>query len=263
MGPQRMGLGWCQPIFTNKFLNLPKLDLPVGGRLFHFYDFWKQLTHDLTILQIITGLHLDVDSDVPQWDHAPQLIFSDDEICAADAEIQSLLVKNAIVPCSDSEPGQFMNNIFLVPKLNSEVKFCTILNLKKFNFYISKIKFHMETFNSMLDLVQSNSWLTKIDLSDAYLVIKIFGPHTKFFEIQVEPPGVQICCNGLWTFVRAPRVFTKLLKVPPSWLRRLGFLVAMYLDDSLQVSQTYKRCLRTTQATYNMLVSCGFLPNAK
>ena len=215
-----------------------------------------------TILQIITGLHLDVDSDVPQWDHAPQLIFSDDEICAADAEIQSLLVKNAIVPCSDSEPGQFMNNIFLVPKLNSEVKFCTILNLKKFNFYISKIKFHMETFNSMLDLVQSNSWLTKIDLSDAYLVIKIFGPHTNFLRFKWSHLVYKFVVMA-FGLLSVPRVFTKLLKVPPSWLRRLGFLVAMYLDDSLQVSQTYKRCLRTTQATYNMLVSCGFLPNAK
>ena len=37
----------------------------------------------------------------------------------------------------------------------------------------------------------------------------------------------------------------------------------MYLDDSLQVGATFDQCLYSTQVTFNLLVSCGFIPNWK
>ena len=137
-----------------------------------------------------------------------------------------------------------------------------ILNLKKFNNYIDKHKFKMETLNSMLDMVQQNSWMTSVDLSDAYLVIPLLCKHSGYLKF--------IWRNIVYKYIvmafgltSAPRKFTKLLKVLLSWLCRLGHLVSMYLDDSLQVGVTFDECLYSTQVTYNFLISAGFIPNEK
>ena len=153
-----------------------------------------------------------------------------------------------------------MNNIFLVPKKNSESKYRLILNLQKFNFFISKIKFKMETLNSMLDLVQKDFWLSSLDLSDAYFVIPILRSHSSYLKFTWKLVVYKFVIMA-FGYSAAPRCYTKLMRVVLSWLRRLGHFVRMYLDDSLQMSKTYQGCLRSTHAVHNMLISCGILPN--
>ena len=107
----------------HEFLSIPLPDLPVGGHLKYFVSFWKNLTHDLVILDMVTGMPLDLNSDIPSQFYAPQFIFTEQEMQAADCEISQLLAKHAIVPCSHSptDLDSFMNNVFLVPK-NSPIK---------------------------------------------------------------------------------------------------------------------------------------------
>ena len=52
-----------------------------------FQKFWYKLTRDLQILQMITGVPLDLERDIPRMTAAPRLIFSEEETVAADAEI--------------------------------------------------------------------------------------------------------------------------------------------------------------------------------
>ena len=50
--------------------------IPVGGRLKHFFEQWKKLTSDKSILQMVTGMKLDL-SDFPTQKHfLPQLHFN-------------------------------------------------------------------------------------------------------------------------------------------------------------------------------------------
>ena len=65
---------------------------------------------------MIMGMSLNVHNDVPQNDTTCTIVFSQDEIDSADAEIQSLLQKKAITHCNPTEQGQFVNNVFLTPK---------------------------------------------------------------------------------------------------------------------------------------------------
>ena len=97
------------------FMDLPLPHIPVGGRLRHFWPFWSSLTSDPEILDMIMGMSLDIHNDVPQNDNARTICFSQDEL-SADAEIKSLLQKQAITQCNPSEQGQFVNNVFLTPK---------------------------------------------------------------------------------------------------------------------------------------------------
>ena len=137
-----------------------------------------------------------------------------------------------------------------------------ILNLKKFNNFVDKYKFKMETLNSMLDLVTPSCWMSSVDLSNAYLVMPILLDHTGFLKF-VWKKIVYKYVVMAFGLTSAPHKFTKLLKVVLSWLHKLRHLVVMYLDDSLQTAPSFDSCLYTTQVTYNLLVSCGFLPNKK
>ena len=114
----------------------------------------------------------------------------------------------------------------------------------------------------MLDIVQKDFWLTSVDLSDAYLVIPILSRHSGFLKF-IWRNIVYKYTVMAFGLTSAPRKFTKLLKVLLSWLCRLGHLVSMYLDDSLQVGATFSDCLYSTQVTYNLLICVLFLPNEK
>ncbi|XP_072757731.1 uncharacterized protein [Anoplolepis gracilipes] len=59
----------------------------------------------------------------------------------------------------------------------------------------------------------------------------------------------------------APYVFTKIMKPVISYLRNLGFLLVIYLDDLLLLSNTYSDCLRNIKASVEFLEKIGFIIN--
>ena len=60
-----------------------------------------------------------------------------------------------------------------------------------------------------------------------------------------------------------PRVFTKILKVPISLLRRLNIRVLIYLDDMLLMSQSIERLLVARDTVIFLLQHLGFVINFK
>ena len=61
--------------------------------------------------------------------------------------------------------------------------------------------------------------------------------------------------NGLTT---APRIFTKILKVSFSHLRKRGHTNIAYIDDSLLISNSYSECSVNISETVSLLDSLGF-----
>ena len=181
------------------------------------------------------------------------------EFEAAKIEVDKLLKTNAIVE-SHREQNDFVSNVFLCPKKDGGYRM--ILNLKNFNTYAEKVKFKMETLQSILHLVTPGCWMTILDLLDAYLSIPVLPAHRiwlnfifqgKIYMFKVLPFG--------YTWV--PQIFTKLLKPLIAHLRKCGITVTFYLDDSWQSAATYKGCVYACFTTVQLLLSCGFLPNMK
>ena len=131
-------------------------------------------------------------------------------------EIASMLEKGAIHVVQE-EKGQFLSNIFLREK--KDASFRPIINLKKLNSHIPYEKFKMETLNNVKDLLKQNDYLVKIDLKDAYFSIPLGQKSRKYVRFQWEGTTYEFLCMtfGLGP---APKIFTKLLKVPVSLLRR-------------------------------------------
>ncbi len=120
------------------------------------------------------------------------------------------LVTLGVIRETDCHPTEFCNRLFLVPKPNGE--FRPILNVKRFNKYVKKEKFKMETVADAILLMEQNDSLITIDLTDAYLAIPIAKSMFRFcvFKIGCQHYQFTRLCFGL-SF--APYVFTKFLKV--------------------------------------------------
>jgi len=64
-------------------------------------------------------------------------------------------MKGAITPV-DHVLGEFISNIFIVPKKNG--KGCPVINLRYLNFHVSYEKFKQENFPVVLSLVQEGDF---------------------------------------------------------------------------------------------------------
>lgn len=74
--------------------------------------------------------------------------------------------------------GGFYSNLFIVPKLNGEVR--PVLDLKALNQFLNIQTFRMELINSVITSQRRGEYLASIDIKDAYLYVPIFHLHQKF-----------------------------------------------------------------------------------
>ena len=129
---------------------------------------------------------------------------------AMDREINFLLEKGAIEPCSRTE-GDFISHIFSRAKKDSN-RLRIILNLRNLNIHVKYEHFKMERLETVCDLVEKGDFFTSIDLKDAYFAIPIHPEHRKFLRFFWGKQVYQyrVMCFGLTC---APRVFTNALNL--------------------------------------------------
>ena len=97
--------------------------------------------------------------------------------------------------------------------------------------------FKMEGLHLLRDLLKVGDYMCKIDLKDAYFCVPIHTSQRKYIRFQWEGQLYEfLClCFGLGP---APRIFTKLLKIPIAVLRRINIRLIIYLDDILLMAQS-------------------------
>ena len=232
---------------------------PVGGRLSHFRENWKQVSSDPWILDTITGSRIEF-RGVPQQTTAPGEIHLDagkTQIMAE--EVQKLEEKGAISAVQESEPG-YTSSIFLVPK--SDGSWRPVVNLKPLNQYVISRHFKMESLKTAKNIIQKGDWLVKLDLKDAYLTVPMHRDHWKFLRFRWK--------GRLWQFKvlpfglsSAPYTFTKLMKPVISLLRKLGIRVILYLDDMLIMAESQEEAKRHLATALELLVCLGFVVNTR
>eukprot|EP00794_Sanderia_malayensis_P012626 gene12626-13916_t len=95
----------------------------------------------------------------------------------------------------------------------------------------------METLKNVKDLLQKGDFLVKVDLKNAYYAVGLASQ--KFVRFQWE--GTLYEYNSLvFGLGPAPRVFTKILKVPVTLLRKLRIKLVIYIDDMLILAATQR-----------------------
>ena len=168
------------------------------------------------------------------------------------------MLKEGAIEYSTHENGEFISNLFLVPKPNG--KFRPVINLMQLNEYVHYDKFKQETFAFVLELIQPNDWFISLDLRSAYWSIPIHQDCIKFLKF--------IWQDQLYAFVSlpfglrsAPFVFTKTLKPVYASFRKLGIRCSYYIDDSIGMNNDSQLCKSNAELMIRKLESLGFVIN--
>lgn len=107
---------------------------------------------------------------------------------------------------------------------SKDLSMAPVINLKKLNNNIPYCHFKMENLSVLKELLQQDDYMCKIDLKDAYFSVALNQKSRKFLRFQwgqeiYKKFRIFCLCFSLGP---APRVFTKIMKVPNALLRRLN-----------------------------------------
>lgn len=228
-----------------------------AGNLRHYLHKWKGITTDKSIINIVSGYKLKFNSQPVQLQLPNPPTLRDNEINAVNEAIIKLLKIGAISVAETCE-GQFISNVFVVPKSTGGYRL--VINLKKLNEYLISPHFKMEDFRSVCNIMEEESYMATIDLKDAYHLVPIHTSSRKFLRFYWENTLYEYNCLpfGLAT---APRIFTKLLKPVVTVLRNEALSSVIFLDDMLLLGKDKNSCEQNISETKKLLVSLGFLIN--
>ena len=151
----------------------------VGGRLKNYLPFWKTLTSDNYILQLVAGAKLEFNCPVRQNVPRPQIRCSHEDKYKIDLEVNKYL-NSGIIERANHSQCEYVSQIFPVPKKSGGLRI--ILNLKPLNLDIVYKHFKMENLNTVLNLVEQDCFMASIDLQDAYYSVNINTRYRKFLR---------------------------------------------------------------------------------
>ena len=207
------------------------------GRIKNFLQTWSQHTEEDEILEAVKGYGLTFQGE-PIQGNRRQRFANPKDMDILRQEIAKNLAKGIIEEADGHEVGEWISNVFLVPKKSNDGKpaFRMILDLKEFNKeYVEHVKFKMETLKTVTKLIVPGCWFYSLDLADAYYSIPVHKSLRKYLRFEFDGKLYQYTCmpNG---YRDAPRIFTRLLSVPLYKIRKeLQATIMGYIDDTLGV----------------------------
>ena len=154
-------------------------------------------------------------------------------------------------------PGYY-SRIFLVPKKNGKLRL--IIDLSVLNHFVYTETFKMETQRKVRNAIQLKDWAFSLDLTDAYLHIPIHHWSRKYLRFTLRGRVYQFKALpfGLST---SPFVFTRLMIVIATFLRRRGITLHPYLDVWLAQNQSRRKLLEHRQFILSLINSLGLIIN--
>ena len=168
-----------------------------------------------------------------------------------------MLRKGAITLAQPTQ-NQFLSNIFLTPKKNGA--FRPVVNLKSLNQIIPYCHFKMEGIRQVKEMLLKGDYMVKIDLTDAFYNIPLHKESQELVRFLWRGNMYQFLCLCFW-ISPAPRIFTKIMKIPVSILRRLNIRIVIYLDDFILMGRSLKEILIARETTIFLLQHLGLIIN--
>ena len=231
-----------------------------AGSLQYFLKNWEKLTNDPFILELVKGYQIPFLSELSRTAPPSAISMSQKEIAIVDQEIQEMLKKDAVKLVQHSTENQFLSSIFIVPKKDSGHR--SVINLRKLNKHIPYIHFKMEGPFFLKEILLKGDYMCKIDLKDAYFSVLLNRKSQKFVSFKWKDLIYQFLCL-CFAMGPAPRIFTKLMKVPISLMRKLNVRLIIFLDDILLMAASVEELTLARGTLIYLLQNLGFLINIK
>ena len=127
------------------------------------------------------------------------------------------------------------------------------VNLKALNKFIPYKHLKMEDLHCLKKLLKENNFSCKIDLKDVYFSVPLCMRSRNFVRFACSGSLYEFLClsSGLGP---APRIFSKLLKVPIALLRWLNIRLVIYLEDILLIGRTLEEILMSRNTLIFLLL---------
>ena len=120
----------------------------------------------------------------------------------------------------------------------------------------------MEGLHCLQNILKKGDDKCKLDLKDVYFSVPLNPSSRKFVRYFWSGKLYEF----LWLYFGlgpAPRIFTKLFKIPVSVLRRLNILIIIYLGYMLFTGHTIEEMLMARETGIFLLQQPGFALNVK
>ncbi|XP_065185818.1 uncharacterized protein LOC135816551 [Sycon ciliatum] len=196
-------------------------------------------------------------SSQPHQDRLPQPYhLAPAEQTGLDEQFQKMLSLRAIER-APQEPGmEYLSQHFVIPK--SDGRWRAVFNLKALNQHVWTEHFKMESLHHAADLLQQGYFMCKLDLKDAFHSVRIHPYSRRWLRFRWREETWQYRCLP-FGLSDAPRTFTKILAPVAAFLRSLGILLVVYLDDWLFIAATAEAAKQSVNAAAFLLEHLGFI----
>ena len=125
------------------------------------------------------------------------------------------MLKKGTIQQTEHQAGEFLSNTFLVGKRDEGN--WPVVNLRYLNQFIPYQHFKMEALFCLPELLQEGDYMCKLDLKDAYFSAPLHQSSRNYVRFSWSGNLYEFLCLS-FSLGPAPRIFTKLLKIPVSVL---------------------------------------------
>lgn len=228
-----------------------------AGRLRSHLKNWLKITNDSFIIDIVTGFKIPFLAEPVQVKEPINHKFSTVEQMKIDNSIALLLKSEAIIKSKD-ELGQFISNVFTVPKSDGTDRL--VINLKELNKFVDCPHFKMEDYRTACTIISHDDYLSVIDQREAYHAIPVQKYHQKYLKFRWKNVLYQYTCLPFGLNV-APYIYTKLMKPVLSNMRCFGIKCVSFLDDCMIIGDDEGQCKNYVNYTCKLYSSLGLIVN--
>ena len=222
----------------------------------HFAQNWANITDDKWVLSLVRNGYIIPFRERPVLYQDP-FLFQQPLSQQLEEKVAILLLKGAVEEIKPECPG-FYHQIFLVSKKNE--KLLLIIDVSALNHFVDCQSFKMETYRKVRNAICLKDWAFLLDLTDAYLHVPIHRRSRKYLRFTLKARVYEF--KGLsFGLLTSPLVFTHLMSVIATFIRRRAITLHPYLDDWLARNQNRQVLLEHRQFLLSLINSLGLIIN--
>ena len=233
---------------------------------------WESKIGDPWCTQLFCGWGLTIPTSdntfIPPWcgdNYSSAAIDNFEEI---DAQVTRLLAEGKIEPVSS--PSEIANLVVNPVGAADKKDRGVVLPEKRFyldcsrhiNSRLPHYKMHLPGSDDALARLYPNAWMAKVDLSAAFLHVRIDPRFRRLLGFKWRDQHYQFT-RMIFGLSTAPAIWQYAMDRVCDYLRSLGLNIIVYLDDFLLISSSLASCTSELATLYDELGSLGLSVNMK
>ena len=171
------------------------------------------------------------------------------------------------------EKPDIISALGAIPKKNSDnirlIHDCSRPPGNALNDFAFNNKFRYQSLQDAIDYIQSGDYLAKIDLAQAYRVVKIHPSNYRATGLKFKLPGMASYTYFYDTHLpfgarKSPEIFNALSQAVRVIMQQLGYeRIIVFLDDFLIIESSKEKCAEAMRTLIRVLRCLGFWINYK